>query len=145
VTLEIETDEVAAPTLARATRPADDPEVTILVVDDAADNRMLIELYLTRFGYQCELADSGRAAVEMATRRRYSLILMDVQMPGMDGFEAVCELRARNYDGPIIALTAHTMKGDRERCLEGGFDDYLGKLIDRELLRESLARFVAPP
>lgn len=114
---------------------------TVLIVDDAPDNRTLIQLYLARLGFASDTATSGKDAVKMAISGRYDLILMDVQMPGMDGFEAVQKLRSYNYLGPIVALTAHTMKGDRERCLEGGFDDYLGKPLDRELLKQCLKKF----
>jgi PAS domain S-box-containing protein len=142
ITLEIKTDEAGDLRKAEERSAAPSETERVLVVDDAPDNRTLIELYLTRLGYQSEVAEGGRQAVDMALRKKYGLILMDVQMPGMDGFEAVRELRAKNYNGPIVALTAHTMKGDRERCLEGGFDDYLGKPIDRELLRQSLGKFM---
>jgi CheY-like chemotaxis protein len=117
------------------------PHGKILIVDDAPDNRTLIELYLTRLGFESDTAATGREAVDKALHQPYEVILMDVQMPEMDGFEAVHELRAHNYRGPIVALTAHAMKGDRELCLAEGFDDYLGKPIDRELLKKSLYRF----
>lgn len=114
----------------------------VLVVDDAADNRVLIELYITRLGYSTDVAGGGAEALELALTNEYDLIFMDVQMPGMDGFEAISRLRAQNYSGPIVALTAHTMKGDRERCLAGGFDGYLGKPINREQLRGYLEQYV---
>lgn len=145
VTLEIETDESACAWPAPAERSSEESaHDKVLVVDDAEDNRNLIQLYLERLGYEADVADSGRQAVEIATRKNYGLILMDVQMPEMDGFEAVKELRKRGYPNPIVALTAHTMKGDRERCLEGGFDDYLGKPLDRELLRQCLHKYIQP-
>lgn len=112
----------------------------VLVVDDAADNRTLIQHYIGRMGYCVEVAETGAEAVEMALNGDYDVILMDVQMPVMDGFEAVAKLRAQGYAKPIVALTAHTMKGDRERCLESGFDDFLGKPVEREALRASLER-----
>jgi PAS domain S-box-containing protein len=114
----------------------------ILVVDDAPDNRMLIELLISRLGYSADVAAGGQEAVAKALACAYDLILMDVQMPEMDGFEAVSRLRAKNYSGPIVALTAHTMKGDRERCLAGGFDGYLGKPIDRTQLKDTLVKYV---
>jgi PAS domain S-box-containing protein len=116
----------------------------VLIVDDAPDNRTLIQLYVSRLGFPADVACTGPEAIELALSHPYELILMDVQMPEMDGFESVHELRARNYKGPIVALTAHTMKGDRDRCLRGGFDDYLGKPIDRNLLKQSLCKFLGP-
>lgn len=114
----------------------------VLIVDDSADNRTLIQLFLSHLGVQADLAATGEEGVRMALTNEYKLILMDIQMPKMDGFEAVHALRAKDYHGPIVALTAHTMKGDRERCLEGGFDDFLGKPIDRIQLKNSLSKFV---
>ncbi|MBX3022884.1 MAG: response regulator [Bdellovibrionales bacterium] len=112
----------------------------VLIVDDAADNRTLIHHYVARLGYEADTAETGRDAVYKALNGDYDVILMDVQMPEMDGFEAVHQLRAQDYSKPIVALTAHTMKGDRERCLQSGFDDFLGKPVDRDLLRRSLER-----
>ena len=121
-----------------------------LIVDDSADNRLLIQHFVTRLGYPSETAVTGREAVEMAMATPYATILMDVQMPVMDGFEAVKLLRTLGYCHPIVALTAHTMRGDRERCLAGGFDDFLGKPINRDQLELSLRHFAgssvaAPP
>jgi PAS domain S-box-containing protein len=117
----------------------------VLIVDDAPDNRMLIQHYVSRLGYSADTAETGREAVERALNEDFDVILMDVQMPEMDGFEAVRELRQQSYHKPIVALTAHTMKGDREKCLEGGFDDFLGKPVDRDQLRRSLERYSVHP
>ena len=82
------------------------------------------------------MAGDGRTAVDLARRGRYDVILMDLQMPDMDGFEATVAIRGLpGSQPPIIALTAHTMVGDRERCLSAGMQDYLSKPIDlRELI-----------
>ena len=139
VTVEVcESPTAKIPGLVIAGDATPDFDGKVLIVDDAPDNR----LYLSRMGFNAETAATGKEAVQMAMEKSYKVILMDVQMPEMDGFEAVHELRALNYQGPIVALTAHTMKGDRERCLEGGFDDYLGKPVDRDLLRQSLVKFI---
>jgi CheY-like chemotaxis protein len=112
----------------------------VLIVDDSADNRALVQLLVARMGYQVDTACSGHEAIEKASAEDFDLILMDVQMPEMDGFEAVQKLRQCNFTRPIVALTANAMKGDRERCLAEGFDDYLLKPIDRVRLYDSLKR-----
>lgn len=117
----------------------------VLIVDDAPDNRTLIYLYVSRLGYHVDVAATGAEGVEKALSENYDVILMDVQMPEMDGFEAVKILRSKQYTKPIVALTAHTMKGDRENCLANGFDDYLGKPIDRDLLQTCLTSLTKRP
>ncbi len=104
----------------------------ILVAEDYADNRCLIVHLLKKSGAQVEEAVNGRTAVEKAlaadrTDEPFDLILMDMQMPEMDGYAATRSLRAQGYAGPIVALTAYSMKGDRENCLAAGCDDYLSK------------------
>lgn len=101
----------------------------ILIVDDTPDNRFLIERILTRRGFSVDHAENGEEGVKKALSQDFDLILMDVQMPVMDGYTAVRALRARDYDKPIIAVTAHAMKGDRASCLEAGYSDYLTKPI----------------
>jgi len=105
----------------------------ILVVDDMDTNRFLLEVFLQRNGFQPELAASGGEAVQLATTRRYDAILMDLQMPDIDGFEATHRIRAQETGArrtPIIALTASIAKGTREKCLAAGMDEYLTKPLD---------------
>ena len=93
---------------------------------------------LQRIGCQVTIASTGREAVQRATSQPFDIIFMDVQMPEMGGFEATGLIRAHEQQGgrrvPIIAMTAHAMKGDRERCVEAGMDDYLSKPIDSKRL-----------
>ncbi|UYL09852.1 response regulator [Bdellovibrio sp. SKB1291214] len=113
----------------------------ILVVDDASDNRELFKRYLQKAGIatsDIEMAENGEEALRKTSSTTYRLILMDIQMPKMDGFQTLQELRSRGYVAPVIALTAHAMKGDREKCLEAGFDGYLQKPLKREALQEVL-------
>lgn len=101
----------------------------VLVVDDTPDNRFLIEKILTRRGFHVEHAENGQEGVQKALRGDFDLVLMDVQMPVMDGYTAVRMLRQQHFGKPIIAVTAHAMKGDRMSCLDAGYSDYLTKPI----------------
>ncbi|MES3037663.1 MAG: PAS domain S-box protein [Bdellovibrionota bacterium] len=116
----------------------------VLIVDDSADNRDLLGLFMAKGGFDFDTAENGQEGVDKALNEEFDVILMDIQMPGMDGIEAVKTLRKKNYHGPVIALTAHAMKGDRERFLAEGFDDYVCKPIQREALNECLQRHVQP-
>ncbi len=108
----------------------------VLLAEDTPTNQLLVRHALGRRGHQVVVAGDGRTAVDLARRGRYDVILMDLQMPDMDGFEATFAIRGLPGDQPpIIALTAHTMVGDRERCLSAGMQNYLSKPIDlRELI-----------
>ena len=120
----------------------------ILLAEDHAVNRKLALLLLQRAGHQVEAVENGQMAVEAARRNRYDLILMDVQMPEIDGFEATRLIRAHEGTGrrtPIIAMTAHAMQGDRERCLEAGMDDYVSKPIQPQALSAVLTRWTSAP
>ncbi len=114
----------------------------VLVVDDAPDNLILTQAYLRMMGLDSEVAHNGIEGVEKATHDKFDVVLMDVQMPELDGFEAVHQLREHQYSRPVVALTAHAMKGDRERCLEAGFNEYLCKPVNRIKLQECLSKFI---
>jgi two-component system sensor histidine kinase/response regulator len=121
--------------------------VRILLAEDNPVNQKLATLMLTKAGYQVEVAENGKKAVEKYTAAAsdFDLIFMDVQMPEMDGMEATRKIRnlkleTRNI--PIVAMTAHTMKGDREKCLEAGMDDYITKPIKREIVFEILEKWI---
>lgn len=119
--------------------------VCILLAEDNPINQKLARTMLTRAGYQLELAENGREAVEMYTAapNRFDLILMDIQMPKMDGKEATRIIRSAGfYDVPIIALTAESMKGDREKCLAAGMNDYIPKPIKRDKIFRVIRKWV---
>lgn len=108
----------------------------VLVVDDAEDNRELLKLYLARAGAEVDLAANGAEGVSRALSDTFDAILMDIQMPVLDGYEAMGKLRQSYYHGPIVALTAHALKSERDRALTQGFDAYMTKPINRaELIR----------
>jgi len=116
----------------------------ILLAEDDLANQKMTTLMLEKMGHSVELAENGARAVEMALSHTYDIILMDMQMPVMGGLEATGELRRAKVKTPIVAMTASTMKGDRERFLKAGMDDYIAKPIKKSVVREALNRH-APP
>lgn len=112
--------------------------VRVLAVDDSADNRELITRILSGAGLEVTEAESGEEALNQAFKAPYDLVLMDIQMPGLDGFGTLSGLRKQGFQGPIIALTAHAMREDRDRAFAAGFADHLTKPINSKLLLQSI-------
>jgi len=117
----------------------------ILTVDDSEFIRRLVKTMLGAMNAECDDADSGAAALELASDRIYDVVLMDMEMPGMDGFETVSRLRAQGYSGTIVALTGMCQPGDQQRCVEAGCDDYIPKPFDRERLTRLIATLRQEP
>ena len=118
----------------------------ILLAEDNVVNQKLALRLLQQMGYRADLASNGAEAIECIARQPYDVVLMDVQMPEMDGLEASCRITARwpVHERPrIVAMTANAMQGDREACLAAGMDDYVTKPIRVEALVEALDRVPA--
>lgn len=120
-------------------------DISILIAEDNPINQKMVRTMLEKAGYRVDIAGNGRIAADMAEKNNYNIIFMDVQMPEMDGFEATGMIREtekckkRNI---IIAMTAHALKGDRERCIDAGMDDYISKPIDPQELHEMIDKWV---
>jgi CheY-like chemotaxis protein len=136
----------ASPVLVtRHTLRENSPGLRILLVEDNAVNQMLAVRLLEKRGHTVTVAGNGKEALSALEKDSVDLVLMDVQMPVMDGFQATAAIREKEKMSgnhlPIIAMTAHAMAGDRERCLEAGMDDYITKPIRLQELNELLVRY----
>jgi CheY-like chemotaxis protein len=120
------------------------PGLRILVVDDAPDNQMLISLLLSEFQVKIDCASDGLIACEKVRAQDFDLVLMDLQMPVMDGYAATQLLRGEGFDLPIIAVTAHAMSDIKAKCIEVGFTDYLPKPINFPELLSTINRYSDP-
>jgi two-component system, cell cycle response regulator DivK len=127
------------------TNPAPTKNATILCIEDSPDNRMLVRRVLEADGYLFAEARDAHAALELIAAQTPDLILMDINMPDIDGYTLTTRLRSmpQLLNTPIIALTANVMKGDRERCLEAGCDGYIQKPMDVDKLPGQISRFLA--
>ena len=117
----------------------------ILLAEDNLVNQRVARAILEKAGHTVVLANNGQNALSLWEKQHFDLILMDVQMPDMDGFEATAAIREREKESgahiPIIAMTAHAMSGDRERCLDAGMDDYISKPIRGPALLDLVTKY----
>ncbi len=131
------------PASAVAASDSETRRLRLLVADDNAVNQKIVRSLLAKLGHEATVAGNGMEAVAAAREAMFDVILMDVEMPEMDGFRATALIRAGegpNRGCPIVAMTAHAMAGDRERCVQAGMDDYLSKPISRSELIAVLRR-----
>ncbi len=139
---------LSVPALPEAVGDGNQPLVgRVLLVEDHPVNQKVAQKLLERLGLTVDVADNGEIALDKLRQQPYAMVLMDCQMPVLDGYSATRRLREiENEQGkpriPVIAMTAHAMSGDRERCLQAGMDDYLSKPLDRQLLEQTLARWM---
>jgi signal transduction histidine kinase/CheY-like chemotaxis protein len=123
------------------------PRGRCLVAEDNLVNQKLIRRLVQRFGYEVDVVEDGVAALKALSERQYNLVLLDCQMPNLDGYDTAAEIRRREQGTrrtPLVALTANAMRGDRERALKSGMDDYLTKPIDLQKLSAAIDRWALP-
>lgn len=117
--------------------------IKILLAEDSVENQEIITYFLHQAGAEVELAENGIEAVEKTMSGQYNIVLMDIQMPELDGYKATSRLRESGYQGPIVALTAHALKEEKQRCLRAGCTDHMTKPIDRGLLIERVEQLAS--
>ena len=116
----------------------------VLVAEDAVSNQLLIKILLNKLGLHVTTVENGQRAVEEASQQSFDMIFMDIQMPGIDGYEATRLIRQKGITTPIIAVTANTSRGERDNCLQAGCDDYVPKPICNEVLIQAIRKHMPP-
>lgn len=114
--------------------------VSVLLVDDSADGQALLARYLRSAGARVDTAGTGQEGIKKALENQYDVVVTDIQMPDLNGYEVASLLRQNRYPRPIIAITGHVTKGERERCLKAGCNEQLTKPIDSSTFIEVVAK-----
>ena len=130
------------PPVASSRNSAREAPSPILLVEDNRVNQMVAAGMLRELGYEVDIAGNGTEGLGAVKNRAYGLILMDCQMPLMDGFEATKRLRAMGLGIPIVAMTANAMEGDKEACLRAGMDDYVAKPIRLDIVGAAVEKWL---
>lgn len=134
-------DELTSATIVTSSQRGILENLNILLVEDDPDNQLLVSRFLRTAGAKVDIADNGKMGMEKALVSNYDAILMDIQMPVMDGYASTSALREKGYQKPIIALTARAMTDERDRCLASGFTNHIAKPVDRnDLVGKLLSR-----
>lgn len=141
------------PTTSEAARTTDTDSVElviegrrrVLVVEDNRMNQILAQKFFARLGCEVTVASDGFEAIKICSETPFDIIFMDIQMPGLDGFQTTAEIKRINANIPVIAMTANALKGDREKCLESGMIDYVAKPIRKSRIVEILNKYLAKP
>lgn len=116
----------------------------VLLAEDNLDNQRLISMYLKKLGADIVISNNGKEAIEQTAKNDFDLILMDMQMPVMNGIDATVRLREMNYKKPIVALTANAMKEDMDACYKAGCDDFIHKPISQQKFKEAIVKYLKP-
>ncbi|MBA3583571.1 MAG: response regulator, partial [Gemmatimonadetes bacterium] len=145
----VENGSTPAPVVPGAA-PGEGAGPPVLVVEDTLVNQVVVSRMLQKSGFLAQVVENGHKALDALSSRSYAAILMDCQMPELDGYETTREVRRREREQngrriPIIAMTANAMKGERERCLAAGMDDYMTKPLRKQTVRDTLTRWVCCP
>lgn len=141
-------EDLAAPLMKSTTATPHTNEILsglkVLIIDDTPDNRTLFSNYLTNYGASSEIAINGALGIQKALHGNFDIVLMDIQMPEMDGYTASRNLRTAGYQKPIVALTAHALVQIREKCLAAGYSDHLTKPVTAHELVEMVLKWTKP-
>ena len=144
IPLDMVSEVVVAPVVLASVETPTIPGARVLVAEDNAVNRQLVTRSLQKLGYEVDVAANGSEAVAKWAQQHYDLVLMDCQMPEMDGYQATAQIRsaeAGERHTPIVAVTAHAMSGEDKKCAEAGMDGYLTKPLRMEDLRKTVERY----
>jgi len=116
--------------------------VRVLVAEDYIENQIVVGKMLERLGLKFKIVNNGKEAIDLLALEKFDVVLMDCQMPTLDGYQATIKLREQSHTIPIIAMTANAILGDREKCLECGMNDYISKPISLKILFDTLQKWL---